>query len=106
MFSVVVLRLLRDAYGLGKEARVVCEVECAGQETALLEDVGDVAERAGVASIDMDQFWCGGGRTCRWWWEAASCFLHKAGDGDAMVWVNVVGVGSVVPFDVSVLSEI
>ena len=36
VFSVVVLRLLRDAYGLGKDARVVCEVECAGQETALL----------------------------------------------------------------------
>ena len=36
VFSVVVLWLPRDAYGLGKEARVVGEVECAGQETALL----------------------------------------------------------------------
>ena len=36
MFGVVVLWLLCDAYGLGKEARVVGEVECAGEETALL----------------------------------------------------------------------
>ena len=45
--------MLCDAYGLGKEARVVGEVERAGQEAALLEDVGDVAGRAGVASIDV-----------------------------------------------------
>ena len=106
MFCVVVLWLLGDAYGLGKEARVVGEVECAGQEAALLEDVGDVAERAGVASVDVYHLWCGGGRTCRWWWKAAGCFLHKAGNGDAVVLVNIVGVGSVVPFDVSELSEI
>ena len=106
MFCVVALWLLCDAYGLGKETRVVGEVEGAGQETALLEDVGDVAERACVAGIDMDHFWCGGSRTCRWRWETASCFLHKAGDGDAMVLINVMGVGSVVPFDVSELSEV
>ena len=100
MFSVVVLRLLRDAYGLGKEARVVCEVECAGQETALLEDVGDVAKRAGMARVDVYHLWCGGGGTCGGWWKAAGCFLHKAGNGDA------VSVGSVVPFYVSELSEI
>ena len=36
MFCVVVLRLLCDAYGLGKEPGVVGKVECAGEETALL----------------------------------------------------------------------
>ena len=57
MFCVVMLWLLCDANALGKEPRVVGEVEGAGQETALLKDVGDVAERASVAGIDVDQFW-------------------------------------------------
>ena len=106
MFCVVVLWLLGDAYGLGKEARVVGEVECAGQEAALLEDVGDVAERAGMACVDVYHLWCGGGGTRRWRWEAAGGFLHKAGNGDAVVLVDIVSVGSVVSFDVSELAEI
>ena len=36
MFCVVVLWLLGDADGLGKEARLVGKVERAGEETALL----------------------------------------------------------------------
>ena len=49
--------MLCDADSLGKEPRVVWEVEGAGQEAALLQDVGDVAERASVAGIDVDKFW-------------------------------------------------
>ena len=36
VFCVVVLWLFCDADGLGKEARVVGKVECAGEEAALL----------------------------------------------------------------------
>ena len=51
-----------------------------------------------MAGIDVDQFWRGGSCTCRWWWEATSCFLDQAGNGDTVVLVNVVGVGGVIPF--------
>ena len=53
-----------------------------------------------MAHVDVYHLWCGGGGACGGWWKAAGCFLHKAGNGDA------VSVGSVVPFYVSELSEI
>ena len=59
-----------------------------------------------MAHVDVYHLWCGGGGACGGWWKAAGCFLHKAGNGDALVLVNVVSVGGVVPFDVSELSEI
>ena len=46
MFGVVMVELVSNADGLGKETRIVWKVEFAGQEAALLEDVGDVATRA------------------------------------------------------------
>ena len=57
---------------------------------ALMCAISGVVEVARVA---------GGGKATGW-------FLHKAGNGDAVVLVNVVSVGSVVPFDVGELSEI
>ena len=59
-----------------------------------------------MACIDVHHLWCGGGGTCGWWWEAAGCFLDKAGNGDAVVLVDVMSVGSVVPFNVSELAEV
>ena len=59
-----------------------------------------------MACIDVYHLWCSGCGTCGWWWEAASCFLHKTGNRDAVVLVDVVSVGSVVPFDVSKLAEV
>ena len=40
------------------------------------------------------------------WWEAAGCLLDKAGNGDAVVLVDVMSVCGVVPFDVSELAEV
>ena len=62
MFGVVVVGLVGNADTLGKEARVVWKVEFAGQEAALLEDVGDVATRACVPCV------CGPSRVC-WLWH-------------------------------------
>ena len=59
-----------------------------------------------MAGVDVFHLWCGGGGTCSGWWEAAGCFLHETGNGDAVILVNVMSVGSVVPFDVSELAEI
>ena len=60
MFGVVVLRLLGNADALGKKARIVGKVECAGKEAALLEDVGDVAKRTSMSCVDVDHLRCGG----------------------------------------------
>ena len=48
MFGVVVVGLVGNADALNKETRIVWKVEFAGQEAALVEDVGDVATRACV----------------------------------------------------------
>ena len=88
---------MRNACGLGKEPRVVCKVECAGQEATLLKDGSDVAVRAGVASVDVD-----GGRR----WKRASGLVDQTGNVDAVVLEGVVGIGSVIPLDMCELTEI
>ena len=40
------------------------------------------------------------------WRKTARGFLDKAGDGDAVVLVNVMSVRGVIPFDVCELAEI
>ena len=93
---------MRTACGLGKEPRVVCKVECAGQEATLLKDGSDVAVRAGVASVDVD----GGGGTSGRRWKRASGLVDQTGNVDAVVLEGVVGIGSVIPLDMCELTEI
>ena len=93
---------MRNACGLGKEPRVVCKVECAGQEATLLKDGSDVAVRAGVASVDVD----GGGGTSGRRWKRASGLVDQTGNVDAVVLEGVVGIGSVIPLDMCELTEI
>ena len=57
VFCVVMLWLLCDTNSLCEEGRVVGEVESAGEEAALLKNVGDIAKWTSVAGVDMDQFW-------------------------------------------------
>ena len=106
MFGVVVLWVVCNACGLGEKAGIVGKVECAGKEATLLEDVGDVAKRTSMACVDVDHLRCGGRGTGSGWRETACGLLDKAGDGDAVVLVNVMSVRGVIPFDVCELAGI
>ena len=106
MFGVVVVELVGNADALGKETRTVWKVEFAGQEAALLEDVGDVATRACVPCIDVDHLGCVGcGTGCRWR-KSAGGFLNQTGNGEAVVLVEVICIGGVVPLDVCELAKV
>lgn len=71
LMFVVVLQLLCFPSTLCKEARIVGEVGSAGQKTALLEDVDNVAKGACVPTLDVDKpRRCGCG-TCCWRWKTA-----------------------------------
>ena len=100
------VELVGNADALGKEPRVVWKVEFAGEETALLEDVGDVATRAGVSCVDVDNLRCVGSSTGGRWRKGTGGFLNEAGNGEAVVLVKVVYVGGVVPLDVCELAKV
>ena len=104
MFGVVVVGLVGNADALNKETRIVWKVEFAGQEAALVEDVGDVATRACVPCVDVDHLGCVG-TGCRWR-KGAVGFLNETGNGEAVVLVEVICIGGVVPLDVCELAKV
>ena len=57
--------------------RVALKMKSAGEETALLEDAGDVADWASVASWDVGNFGRGVGGAGRLRWKALMCFGCK-----------------------------
>ena len=95
-----------DACCLGKKAGVVVKVEYAGQETALLENGGDVAVGASMAGVKVDQFRGSGGGAGGRRWNLASSFLDQIGNVDAVVWEDVICIAGVVPLDVCELAKI
>ena len=97
---------MSDADSLREEAWVVRKVEGAGEKTALLKNVGDVANWARVAGVDVDQFWRGGCSSCGWRWKAATCLLRQGRNGNAVEVENVIALGGIVPFDVSKLAVV
>ena len=73
---------------------------------ALLEDVGDVATRACVTCVEVEHLGCVGcGTGCRWR-KGAGSFLNETGNGEAVVLVEVVCIGGVVPLDVCELAKV
>ena len=106
MFGVVVVELVGNADALGKETRTVWKVEFAGQEAALLEDVGDVATRACVPGVDVDHLGCVGCGAGGRWRKSASGFLNETGNGEAVVLVEVICIGGVIPLDACELTKI